>query len=79
MTVFEFTVKLTKYERIKIQASDIETAKKIISGDLKARRINFEFVEIEDTNYQELKPQLLNESEIKFLIQEGETVKPKEQ
>lgn len=72
MEEFEILVKLTKYQKIKTHATNYENAKAIIAGQLHLQKQNFEFVDIEDGILNE--PILLNESDLKFVVKEGESV-----
>ena len=67
METFEILVKLTTYKKINVQAEDINSAKSIVALQLNSQKQNFEFIDIQDAEICEAKPELLMEEQLSLL------------
>jgi len=61
---FELLVKITSYRKVEIESNDIDSAKDVIAQQLRQQKQNFEFMEVQDAELVDIKPQLLLEEQL---------------
>ena len=64
MPKFELLVKITSYRKVEIESNDIDSAKDVIAQQLRQQKQNFEFMEVQDAELVDIKPQLLLEEQL---------------
>lgn len=63
MTEFEIPIRITRYQKLKVQAETLNDAKNQIALQMNHQKINFEFIDIIDVDVPETpKPELLLEN-----------------
>ena len=64
MTEFIIPVKITKYQKLSIQAETLDDVKVSLAKQLYAQKVNFEFVDFQEAELVEPKPELLLEVQL---------------